>query len=523
MSYSMRINLRPFALSLGIISIGISPPVLSQEPKLALEAFEKGNYFDALKIYEILVEKNPEVLDYQIKTGLIYLRTNIDPPQSLEYLLAAENLGKMPADHLLDIATAFTYHLQYDRAMDYVGKFEENGKINKKNIDYLARLKANFAAAQDLLLYPVAVSFENLGPEVNSMYPDYHPFISKDEQLLIFTSRRKIKPGAKPEFDGYFPSDIFSAANNGIAFTNTTRLDNKVNTDFDEQCVGLTNSGDTLFFYVDNITTFGDIYISKLQKGGYGLPIKLEPTINSAAVESACSVSQDGSIMLFSSDRPGGQGNLDIWTIRKEPSTGQWGAPQNLGAEINTPLNEDFPTLSGDGQTLYFCSEGHPGMGGYDLFFSAFDSLSRNWTTPQNIGYPVNTPANEKSISWNETGDIAYITAFREDGYGDLDIYRIVYEDLNTVDPAVFLINLITADGGNTLEKVQIQVKNQFEELIGQYYPNSITDRYMIALYPGKYFLNIDVDGYAPYNEVIVVNDSHIRQDQNVKIIKLKK
>ncbi len=519
----MRIEFLSATLGICMILTSILPRASAQDPNAARNAFEVGNYFESLKHYEVLIEKTPDVLDYQIKLGLIYLRTNIDPPRALDHLLRAEQLGKMPANHLLDIATAYSYHLQYDRALEYVRKFEENGKVNKKNQDYLRRLKANFSAAQDLLLYPVSVSFENLGPEVNSMYPDYHPFVSKDEQLLIFTSRRKVKPGEKPEFDGYFPSDIFSAANNGIAFTNTTRLDNKVNSAFDEQGVGLTNSGDTLFFYVDNIKTFGDIYISKLQKGGYGTPDKLGITINSPAIESACSVSQDGSIMLFSSDRPGGQGNLDIWTTRKNPSTGEWSAPKNLGPEINTPMNEDFPTLSGDGQTLYFCSEGHPGMGGYDLFFSTFDSLSQSWTTPQNIGYPVNTPANEKSISFNEAGDVAYITAFREDGYGDLDIYRIVYQDINSTDPAIFLINLITEDGGEILEKVQIQVKDQYEELIGQYFPNSITDRYMIALYPGKYFLTLDVDGYAPYNEVIIVNKSHIRQDQNIKTIKLKK
>lgn len=482
------------------------------------EAFETGNYLESIELYQQLLEKNPDDQEFNERLGLSYLRTFRDPLSALDYLLAAERLGKVDKELYLSIAKASTFHLDYDQALVYLNKFVEEGGVNRKNNTLIEKLRTDYEASLDLLKYPVDVTFNPAGTEINSPYPDYHPFITKDGGTLFFTSRRKSRPGDRPEFDGYYPSDIFVSHVTPNGWTPAERLPDPVNTPYDEQTVGITNSGDSIFFYIDHVDEFGDIYTSPKEVGVYAQPKPLD-VINSEAIESACSISQDGRSILFSSARNGGNGELDIYMIRKLPS-GEWGEPQNLGPEINTPLSEDFPTLSGDGQTMYFCSNGHPGMGGYDLFFSTWDAENKVWTKPQNIGYPINTPFDDKTISFTGEGNYAYVTSIRPEGIGDLDIFEIKFNRLISTDPAIFLINIPKAAEVNGVAP-QIVVKNQFDETVGQYLPNRITGRYVLALYPGKYFVYVDAKGFQPYTEVLVVNNYHIRQDQNVKIIKL--
>ena len=491
-----------------------------QLARRADDAYEVGNYIDAVNYYEELVEKMPDDQEFNLRLGMSYLKTFKDPLFALDYLLRAENLGKVDEEVYLAIAKASTFHLDYDQASVYLNKFIEEGGVNRKNKLLIEKLKTDYQAARDLLKYPVDVDFVNAGDKINSKHPDYHPFITKNGGTLFFTSRRKSKPGDKPEFDGYFPSDIFVSRLTPDGWTESERLPQPINTPYDEQIVGITNSGDSIFFYIDHVNEFGDIYISARQVGMYADPQALE-VVNSQAIESACSTSEDRNTILFSSSRDGGFGELDIYMIKKLP-TGEWGEPMNLGPEINTPFSEDFPTLSGDGETMYFCSNGHPGMGGYDLFFSTWDSQNNVWTKPQNVGYPINTPFDDKTISFTAEGNMAYITAIRPEGKGDLDIFEVRFNRKETEDPAIFLINIPKAaevNGGAP----EIIVKNEFDETIGKYLPNKITGRYVMALYPGKYFLYVDAKEFQPYTEVLVVNNYHTRQDQNVKIIKLEK
>lgn len=512
-----------YILAAGILTMASAPCILAQDgAQLARDAFETGNYFESIDRYGRLIKLRNPYPDYFIKLGQSYLRTNVDPKLALDHLLEAENMGGFPPENYLDIAEAYTHHLQYDMALEYIGKYEAEGKPKKKDLPNIERLKANCVAAQDLLLVPVKVNFQNLGPGINSPYPDYLPLVSANDDLLVFTSRRKTRPGSKTEFDGYYASDIFSVSKGQTDWENLAPLGDLINSEYDEQAVGLTASGDSLFYYVDDVDKYGDISLAVKQMGGFGPGSDIDKVINSGFMESSLAISDDGKTILFSSNRKGTLGNLDIWMMRKLP-TGVWSEPQNLGPEINTPWDEDFPALSADGHTLFFSSNGHPGMGGFDLFFSTWDAQNGIWTIPQNLGHPINTPGNEKNISFVNGGREAYISALRPEGQGDLDIYKLSYVNDDDKNPAIFLVNIVNEEHSKIPGKAEIQIKNEFDELIGKYYPNKLTDRYVLALYPGKYFLTLDVDGHRPYNEVLVVNPSHARQEQNVKMIKLQK
>lgn len=494
-------------------------PAAAQHPREAESAFEDGNYFEAMSMYSALVEKEPDNPEYNQNLGLSYLRTNVAPKKALDYLLRTEETGNFSEGLYLEIARAYMFNLQYEEALRYVNKFKENGGVNRKTEADYSRLRANCIAAQDLLKYPVDVKFQNLGENINSEYPDYYPFVTKDGKKLVYTSRRKVRPGSRPEFDGYYPSDIYLSYFEAGEWQIASRVNDRINSVYDEQSVGLTNSGDTLFYYIDHVEDFGDIFTATFQKSNYMNPTRMGNMVNSGFTESACTISDDGKTMLFSSNRKDGRGGLDLWTTEKQ-ADGNWSEPKNLGSQINTPFDEDFPTLSSNGQTLFFCSEGLPGMGGFDFYFSVWDEQSKRWSKPQNLGYPLNSPNDEKTISYINDGRTAYTSAFRPDGFGDLDIYKISYQQAENDDPAVFVFSIPLKEGETAPE---IEIRDQYDEPVGKYVANRVTGRYVIGLYPGKYFLYIDAPGYKPYTEALVVNRFHTRQSNNVKVIKLKK
>ncbi len=505
-----------------LILLGFIPQfVFGQLARRADDAFEIGNYPEAIELYSKLIRNYPDDAEFNERLGLSYLRTFSDPLSALDYLLAAERAGKIDKETFLDIARASMLHLDYDQALEYLQKFEEEGGVTKKNRSSYTKLRLDCETASDLLKYPIDVDFKSLGPDINSVYPDYHPFVTKDGNTLFFTSRRRLSPGDRKEFDGYFPSDIFMSKRTSQGWSPASRLPEPINTPYDEQTVGITNSGDSIFFYIDHVDEYGDIYLSPKEVGVFGDPRRLGDQINSSSIESACSISEDRKTFLFSSNRDGGFGGLDIYMVKKLP-TGDWGEPLNLGPDINSEFSEDFPTLSGDGKTMYFCSNGIPGMGGYDLFFSTWDEQSNVWTKPQNLGYPINTPFDDKTISFVGDGARAYVTSIRSEGQGDLDIFELTFNRKITDSPAIFLINIpqVAEVEGSAPE---IVIKNSLDEKIGSYKPNRITARYILALYPGKYFLEVDAKGFRPYTESLVVNNYHSRQEQNVKVIELER
>ncbi len=157
-------------------------------------------------------------------------------------------------------------------------------------------------------------------------------------------------------------------------------------------------------------------------------------------------------------------------------------------------------------------------MGGFDLFLSAWDAQAELLTKAQNLGFPVNTPGDNKNIAFFDDGRHAFISALREDSYGDLDIYEIIYNDWDEKQPALFLFNVATDLKG---QLPTLEIRDEYDEPVGKYDVNDLTARYTVGLYPGKYFVYLDADGFKPYTEVLIVNKFHRRQQQNLRLINL--
>ena len=200
---------------------------------------------------------------------------------------------------------------------------------------------------------------------------------------------------------------------------------------------------------------------------------------------------------------------------RKLPD-GNWGTPQNLGEDVNTAFNEDFPQLSNDGNTLYFSSNGLPGMGGNDIFHSIWNPEVNDWSKPVNMGYPINTPGDNMTISFSINETFAYVSDVREGGFGDYDIYRVEFHN-RKASKAVFLYTPTKNINDNSLELVVYDAKN---EIIGVYQADS-KGRFIVILETGEYLLQFENEDGILLSENLNVSGEDILNVNTTKTFTL--
>ncbi|RME15448.1 MAG: hypothetical protein D6799_06025, partial [Bacteroidetes bacterium] len=356
-----------------------------------------------------------------------------------------------------------------------------------------------------LMQYPVNVSFTNIGKEINTEFPEYYPFVDENETFLVFTSRRKTNiGGGKIEADGYRSSDVWISSVKNNTWDKPTGAGKEINTRFDEMCVFLNPEGDRMLVYVDRGgDKFGDLYLTtKVKKSNqvqFGKLIPLPEIINDPnKIELSGCFNRDSTIFFFvRKDKIESQS--DIYVIKKLPNN-QWGLPQKLPEQINTPYNEDFPYLAPDGVTFYFASEGHNSMGGYDIFKSIYDPETGKFTPAENLGYPINSTDDDMGICVTKNKKIAYISSYRPTGMGDLDIYRIKF--LDEEQPAkIFRGKIFVKDTNHTLNAQAVIIATNKQTKEEHTFNTKINGEFMIALQEGEYTISIDVPGYAPYHQ----------------------
>lgn len=497
-----------------VLLLSLVSPLIAQTPKAggipdpgeANEHFKHGNYLMALPIYLNLLKKESGNLEYNYRVGICYLKTYGHKKDAIRFLEIATKNPNCNNDGFLYLGQAYHLAMRWDDAIKayetYKVKADKSGKLDADH--YISQCKSG----KLLVANPVDVSFNPIGKEVNSEFPDYYPFVTSDESMLVFTSRRKGNVGATTvEMDGYYASDIYASKSLNGVFQKSKGVGPAVNGNYDEICTGLSADGKAMTVYVDNITTAGDLYLSNY-KTSFGKLEKMHENINNG-FETAGTLSPDGNIVFFSSRRDGGQGGTDIYMCRKLPADFGWGMAINIGV-INTQYDEDFPIMSPDGKTLYFASEGFNSMGGSDLFYTVWDQETNTWSTPRNVGYPINTTGDDMTICFTENNRVAYVSSDREGGAGDLDIWRVVFNEVqqNSFTIVTGKINMPDSSASAGPMDLTIMVTNSAtNEDFGSYRPNPNTGRYVLALPPGKYIISLDAPGCKPYLETVIVFD----------------
>ncbi|HEY9044693.1 MAG TPA: OmpA family protein [Ohtaekwangia sp.] len=422
-----------------------NPKELAQEymtqAELTLEATKAID--DARGLVVTAADLDTTFIKANYEAGRLHLIT-IDKNLAVKFLL---RVYRQDPNYRFDIeysiGRSYQYGEKFDKAIEFYNLYKE--KLAKK-ANYQGKDKVDVAVvdraiyecqnAKEFFANPKNFSIVNIGREINSEYEDYVPVLNEKETELFFTTRRREDNLNQNVADDNKPwEDIFFATKTGNTWSYAKNIGVPVNTPYHNSNLGLSADGNTLFIYMDE--GGGDIYYSERANGVWGEPIPMPGIINSSFEEKSVSISSDEKTLYFSSNRPGGFGGLDLYRATKD-SKGEWSNVKNLGPKINTDQDDDAPFIDYDLVTLYFSSKGHKGMGGFDVFKTTFDPSSNEWSEPENLGYPINTPDNDIYFVSSKDSKRAYYSSVREDGMGYTDIYMITIPDgLKNPQPAV--------------------------------------------------------------------------------------
>lgn len=481
-------------LSLFIASQGMAQQPLSrrdrQDLKLAQLAISQGDHALVYELLEPLYERDSSNAELNLTLGRAALSWKGDKSFALKLLAsAAQSLDEAKFYY----AVALHRNMNFDKAYQTFLGYIESGDRGVEPEVVLHHI-AQVNRAKEAISKPVDVRVRNLGPTVNTAAPEYVPVTTPDNQTLYFTSRRGDSTGGLRDPNGSFFEDIYVSTATENGYGAAQNIGAPINSSTHDATVSIAANGKSMVVYRTNENqTGGDLYLSRFENGAWSTPEKLPSTINSEFQEASATLSADGQMLIFSSNRPGGYGGKDLYRVRLLPN-GQWSLPRNLGPIVNTPYDEDAPHLDIDGKTLYFASNGHTTIGGYDIFRSvkADDEL---WSTPVNLGFPVNTVDDDLYLTLDAGGRTGYFSSAREGGFGDQDLYSIdfVYRRQATVVVKGKLNDL----EGNPVTATITVIDEATREVQGIYRSNRLSGKFIAVLHPlTPYKVLIEAEGY---------------------------
>ncbi len=417
-----------------LIAITILSPLRGQNSRVSQATFLEAEYFffnedytDALPFYMDLYDKDNGNANIAFRIGCCYLNTEGQKNLSVEYLeKAVLNMSAKhregtisqkaaPYEALYELGRSFLINNMFDQAIEAFKSYAATLLPgDRENIAFINQQVKACENAKKFIEKPVSFSEENLGETINDDKDNFNPVIAYDGKTLAFMVSLK-----------FYDAIMVSRMNNNKWGT-PVNITPELETDGDMYISSLSKDGSVLYLSKDDDYD-SDIYMSEFD-GTKWMPVKkLNKNINTKYWESHGYISKDGTMLLFASDRPGGYGGLDLYISRK--INGEWDEAVNLGPEINTSFNEDRPFLLEDGKTLYFSSQGHEGMGGYDIFVSTLESNGL-WSQPLNLGYPLNNTDDNIFFMPTNRGKEGYISFQRSNsGYGGEDIYKIIMKN----------------------------------------------------------------------------------------------
>ena len=420
--------------------------------KLIKEAdgyYASGLLVTALPLYEKannLVPDDP-VVNYRI--GNCHLQTG-NKGKALPYFEKAYMLDpEVDEKILLYLAESYHYVEKFDDAISYYNKYIDQSK-NELLIGEAERRIEQCEVGKKLVANPVDIEIVNLGGKVNSEYKEYSPVVSADESIMVFTARKPDSKGGDVDEYGEYMEDIYISKKVNGEWSTPQNME-WINTAGHEAAVGLSPDGSQLIIFIGDVKGGGDIFYCKQNKdGSWVKPKSFSKEISKkSSYEPSAVISNDGNRLFFVSNRDGGYGGLDIYVATKDKK-GNWEDPVNLGPTINSEYDEDAPFLDIDGVTLYFSSDGHPGMGDADIFKSKYDSTTASWSTPENMGYPINSTREDLYFWLSGDGKNAYFSSSKEDGYGQQDLYKIVLPQPEDYEERVKVVEALV---GHEIEK----------------------------------------------------------------------
>ena len=485
---------------------------------LALLMYEENLFLQALPIFENILRNHPneEFIRYSFaKCGLYRSDTH---EEAYGYLSEIYAKNKKVEEIDYDVAVGAHYANKLDEAMSAVDRYLSKRKLTPANRTKGELLKKYITNAMYFVAKPTNAKSTNLGDAVNTSGEEYVPAISADESTLIYTYQGEKSLGGllndQGQTDPYgsYHEDIYMARKKDNEFTAAQPLNN-INTDANDAAISLSNDGQTLFIYRDNTDDHGDIYESHLVGEEYSQPTKIRGLVNSYSWDGHCSLSPDGKILYFSSERGGGYGGKDIYRASLLADS-TWGNIVNLGDSVNTTYDDDAPFIHPDGITLFFSSKGRNSMGGYDVFRSTMNPADSSFKKTENLGYPINSTDDDIYFVLAANGKNAYYSSGKKGGKGLKDIY-LLEPNFEGAVPSLYLVKgKVKADSVGVEASIVVEMLSKNNAVFTTVKSNRGTGNYLVSLPAGANYkltytykgmppqtLTVDASAITGYNE----------------------
>ncbi|GAB5465292.1 MAG: hypothetical protein Kapaf2KO_07280 [Candidatus Kapaibacteriales bacterium] len=460
-----------------------------------------AKYLPEERLIESLKQKKEQCLNNMVAITLLKTNPDLRFYDYFSTRLAPSDLGFLILKKYIGIPINGS---DWDRAMASLNQFEPIYSEKQDEIDEMKEILSR--PMENLLLDSIK--------GLNTLYNEWDPNITADGKYMFYS----FTGGGKAD------TDVVLATIEGDSVVKSGRLRGPLSGNGNETCDNISYDSKRILVSGNLEGSLGrfDIYFAERIDGVYDSIFHLPSPVNSEYHDEGSTLSPDGNVMIFTSDRPGGigefhpqgtlwqgsgEGNMDIYAAFKNPATGKFDSVVNLGHVINTPYAERSPNLHADGRTLYFSSNGHPGLGGLDVFVSKRVGEGwLEWTKPINLGKQINTISNDWGYKINLDGETAYFAALnRTIGVGGWDIFKV---ELPQVAKAATIYNfnavVVDAESGQPLESRIVWEDLSTGQELGSVYSSPYSGSFGIPVLQGKsYRFYADKEGYFPFSSKI--------------------
>jgi tetratricopeptide (TPR) repeat protein len=488
---------------------------------LAKQKFYAGDVVGALNLYKEVLVKNPKDATVLHFVGLCHYTLKDYEKATEAFNKAKENKTETKYETYLYTGKIFQLQGKYDEAIADFGEYKKMAPAKEALEEDVDIWIDQCNTAKKLIADPLDVKIENMGPEINSKFDDQSPAISADGMKLVFNTRRPETTNSPvdAEGDGKYFQDIYFSDFDTLTkkWKQADDVPGSINTAAHDAVTGISADGKIIFIYKNDVkdpqSRGGDIYSSKIVNEKWRTPENMAKPINTSYWEGGACISPDGKTLFFTSERPGGSGNSDIWMAKRLTKT-TWDKPVNLGTDVNSAFDEVGLFLAPDGKTLFFCSNGKGSIGDYDIFKTVLEN--GKWSKPVNLGYPINSDKRDGPFVVSANAQTGYFASNRDGGLGGSDIYQVdlsnyavLEKDGKKTGNGLSILKGVIRDGyeGYGLADVDISFADESGAMAGSTLTNE-NGEYFITLKGGKYTMTVKKKGFKDATEVVDLKPS---------------
>ncbi len=483
-----------FTVAIALLVSGFSQDIADTKKllKTATKYFINEEFNKALELFLQLDSLTPDDYEINYKIGACYLNSKFENTKAIPYLeksIKIKGESIIPPVVFKDLGMLYHLGYKFSKAIHSYKIFLKLSEKDAQDISYAKRMIEVCENAKILVSDTLDVRIENIGYPINTGHSEYCPLITADKSIMYFT--RNIHKKQDTDIDSV--QQIMVSYNELGKWTHPEEIKFDY-PDKDEKILlaGISADGGQLFLHI--ISNIFTCQVIERKCSDLKNLSKMFFLFDSELIEEKLSITPDGRELYLSSNRPGGYGGKDIYRIVKD-ETDNWSEPVNLGPTVNTIYDEDSPFIHPDKKTLYFSSNGHNTMGGYDIFKTTFsDNI---WGQPENIGFPINTTKDDVYFVLSADGRNGYFSSSRNNNFNKPDIFKISFDD-NI--PLTMLKGTILA--GNPLKPVRAKIRvidKETNTRVKYIYNPNPDGKYLMIFPPAKnYDMIIEAKDYLP-------------------------